>query len=482
MFINPTLSRREPRRGSVLALVAVLLIVLVAFLAIALDGGGLLEEYRHAQAVADAAALAAATDLFVHYPANGGMDTTGTGLASAQASITTNGYDPNLAKITFAPGRPQTSGLPVGTSTNVAGDPGKIGMVDTNGKLNPGYVEVVVGYPRVQGFSTIFSYWSGSTNSTVTVSARAVARAFWVPFKDGIIALNPTAKASLVANGTNADTVVQGANILVNSNNYNAAVTTGNAFVADNSSIQITGSSPGYNGTFLNGPGGTANTPQTGVPPTPDPLAYLPPPPMPSAGTDTVTSMAGGGKLHTWTPGYYGGNQSISGQDALTMQPGAYYIDGNFNFSGQGAMLANGVFIYCTGAMAVSGGSTVTMSPMVLDPSGSGSLGMMVPGPGNSAPTWVATGVSSSMDPYAGISYFQARSSSAAVNLVGNGQYNITGTVYAKAAQVGIQGNGDAGIGSQVIADTIVTGGNGQTTINWNVDLSAKTRLITLVY
>ena len=38
----------------------------------------LLEEKRHAQTAADAAALSAANDLFKHYPANQGIDASGT--------------------------------------------------------------------------------------------------------------------------------------------------------------------------------------------------------------------------------------------------------------------------------------------------------------------------------------------------------------------------------------------------------------------
>jgi len=56
---RPIAGRRR-RRGIVLVLVAVCLAVILAFVAIAIDGGNLLEQRRQVQATADAAALAAA--------------------------------------------------------------------------------------------------------------------------------------------------------------------------------------------------------------------------------------------------------------------------------------------------------------------------------------------------------------------------------------------------------------------------------------
>src|SRR5947209_1931009 len=83
---------KERRRGSVTAEVAVLTPVLVGIMAFAVDGGMLFQEKRKAQAAADAAALAAATDLYNNWPANNGADSSGTALTCAQTTITSNGY------------------------------------------------------------------------------------------------------------------------------------------------------------------------------------------------------------------------------------------------------------------------------------------------------------------------------------------------------------------------------------------------------
>ena len=56
-------SSRDRRHGAVAVQVAICLTVLLGVAALAVDGGILMAERRHAQAAADAAALAAAVDL-----------------------------------------------------------------------------------------------------------------------------------------------------------------------------------------------------------------------------------------------------------------------------------------------------------------------------------------------------------------------------------------------------------------------------------
>ena len=79
------------RRGMVTAQVALSLSALMAMLAVVADGGLLLVERRHAQATADAAALAAASDLYVHWNTNW-LGPSGTASASAMGVASANGY------------------------------------------------------------------------------------------------------------------------------------------------------------------------------------------------------------------------------------------------------------------------------------------------------------------------------------------------------------------------------------------------------
>src|SRR5258707_15601623 len=85
-------SRTGHRRGVAAVIVVISLTVLVGVAAITVDGGMALTERRRAQDVADAAALAAAADLFAHYLTNNGQDTNGTAAASARSIANANGY------------------------------------------------------------------------------------------------------------------------------------------------------------------------------------------------------------------------------------------------------------------------------------------------------------------------------------------------------------------------------------------------------
>jgi hypothetical protein len=406
-------SKAKNRRGAVAPLVAICLTAVMMIVAICLDGGTLLDKRRSCQAAADAAALAAAEDLFANWDSYKGTDTGGTAAKAALANAAANGFSNDGVTSTVTVNIPPTSG-------NFAG--------------LTGYAEVIIQFNQKRGFSGIFG------SGDIPVVGRAVARGQWVPFNDGIIVLHPTAASALNANG-NGTTVVKNGNIIVDSNNFQAATTVGNAFVTDTGkTLYITGTNPGYSGNFT----GTILTNQ---PPTPDPLAYLPAPDPSTMTTQTVPS----GNSITLQPGRYVGGLSFSGQTSVTMEPGVYYMDGgSFSFSGQGTLNASGVMVYSTMGLSVTGLGAVTWSP----------------------PT---TGI------YQGISYFQSRTSSATALVNGNGSMNITGTLYVAGGLANLQGNGDASIASQVVALLMSSGGNGITNINWSAPATAPTRLITLV-
>ena len=83
---------RQPRSGVVVLFVAVCLVALLGVAAISLDGGQIVSERERAQATADAAALAAASDLYYNYLVNNGLDMQGSATASALSTAAANGY------------------------------------------------------------------------------------------------------------------------------------------------------------------------------------------------------------------------------------------------------------------------------------------------------------------------------------------------------------------------------------------------------
>src|SRR5437870_5675271 len=105
--------RKSPpviRRGSVLVWVVVGLSVIVGVLAIGLDGGRMMDERRRAQTAADAAALAAAADLYANYVTNQGSDPSGTAAAAARSVASANGYTNDGVNSTVAVNIPPQSG------------------------------------------------------------------------------------------------------------------------------------------------------------------------------------------------------------------------------------------------------------------------------------------------------------------------------------------------------------------------------------
>src|SRR3989442_8309843 len=83
---------RTPRRATVVVLVAICLVVLMGFTAIAVDGGLLLHDRRSVQAAADAAALAAADNLYYNYQNGNGLDVNGSASRAALDVVSANGF------------------------------------------------------------------------------------------------------------------------------------------------------------------------------------------------------------------------------------------------------------------------------------------------------------------------------------------------------------------------------------------------------
>jgi Putative Flp pilus-assembly TadE/G-like len=421
---------KKRRRGVVAVVVAMSMTMILGFVALVLDGGLLLDNHRSTQAAADAAALAAASDLYQHYGSNNGNDPSGTAAASALSTAAADGYTND------------------GTTSVV-----QVNIPPVSGSFSgrPGYAEVIVQYNQPRNFSAIWG------SGAMPVSGRAVARGLWTAFGNGIILLDPTKKGSLDMTG-NGNLTLNGASIIVDSDNQQAIVDTGNGN-ATTPEFLITGSP----GDVVTGKGKLIGVVDSGVNPTPDPLSYIPEPDPSSlaiahsGNTLNISSVPSQGM--TLSPGVYTNGTSISapGPGTITMQPGIYYMaGGGFRSSGSANIVGNGVLIYNA---PVSSGDVISIT-----------------GPGSVTITPPTSGI------YQGISIFQDRTSSAPVSVTGNGSMNISGTFYAAHATLNITGNGSTNvIGSQYITYDLNVTGNGGININWSVNQTARSRVIGLV-
>jgi hypothetical protein len=431
----------QKRRGGVAVLVALCLVMLMGFVAVALDGGLLLDQSRHVQAVADAAALSAAEDLYLNFVANKGLDPNGTAKAAALGVASAQGY-PNNAQA----GGGGVSGVQV----TVPGQSSvQVNIPPLSGPFTglASYVEVILTYNQPRYFSSIWG------TAGVPVVARAVGQGQWAAAKIGILVLNPTAPGAMTLNG-NGSMVVSGVPTIVDSNAPNAVVSTGGANVTS-PEFDITGV-PGVSGS-----GSWTGNVLSGQTPVPDPLAYLAEPDpnvLAQQGKNNGLNIAGNSaKTVTIWPGVYNGGIKVSGQVTLVMMPGIYYMNGGgFSFTGQGNLNAQGVMIF----------NAPQSNSDVININGNGNIVLTPP----------TSGI------YQGISLFQERTATNTIYITGNGTSTMAGTFYAQHGILNVTGNGTGDvIGSQYISDQVVVGGGGSFAVSWNANQAGRTRILRLV-
>jgi hypothetical protein len=272
---------------------------------------------------------------------------------------------------------------------------------------------------------------SGSETVTVTITdvggQKAMTSVTPLTVQPSIIVLNPSAAGALILSGSSSLTVT-GA-VVVDSNSATALTATGSSHVTAGSILVVGG---------VSAPVGALNvTPAIGVPPIPDPLAWLT---APGTGTSqTAVNLTGGSK--TIDPGVYS-QISVSGNGTtLNMNPGVYVITGGgFTVSNSANVSGAGVVIYNAGSNFPSAGGT--FGAVVLGSSGTISL---------SAPT---------SGPYTGFPLiFQARDNTQTLSLNAQSAVGLNGTIYAPAALLSL------GAGSQlhspVIVNTLSVSGHG---------------------
>jgi hypothetical protein len=429
----------------------------IGVMAIAIDGGYIMDLRRQTQAVADAAALAGAIDLYKNFGTYQGLDTNGTADSAARATVVNNGFTGSNVTVT------------VNTSpTNYSDGPHK------GTPIPAGYIEVIVQNTQQPFFSGVL----GATQ--LSVGARAVARGLGATTAGGAYVLSAsTWRSTLTATGDgNGNLTVTAATLAVNSSN-SSGVNVDNATISV-PTIALAGS-PGYT---TSGNGRLLGTIASGQQAAPDPLAYLADPnpstlgldlpsnaaqPSSYSNTDALTLQGGswpsglqltGSGPVTLNPGMYTGGISVTGGGDVTFNPGIYYIDGGgLTLSGQGNVTANNVMFYVlpytnTDGVTIAGQGTTTITPMTKIDN----------------PT------------YAGISFFQQRLTRAPLNITSNGNVSLDGTVYTAKATINLTANGGTtNLGSELITNHLNVTGDGLINISSLGTAPPPRRLIGLV-
>ena len=410
------------RRGISLVLVVVSLVALLGVVALSLEGGLLLSERRTAQATADAAAMAAAADMYWNHFVTYGVDS-GSARTSALYTAAQNGYTNDGVNTKVRVMIPPETGPYAG---------------------KPSYCEVVVEYYHTRGFSSLFG------TDKVPVRARAVSVGKPNAGEFGILVLDPDDKSAFNANG-GGQIQVNKTPIIVNSTSQEGSIAGGGVKVQAPSYFLAGNYTTSGGGQFF----GQMNINSRAVP---DPLADLPPP-------DPTTMTIQSRHKEQWTsgtrtiyPGVYKGGISASSTANVVMMPGIYYMDeGGFQFTGSGSLIGDGVMIYNKPGNGQANG---------VDISAQGYVHLTPP----------TSGI------YQGILLFQERTSNVAASVSGGSNMDLTGTFYFAGAQLNITGSSGFGnFGSQYISNTLNVQGTGQLYVDWDPNKVAQVRLITLV-
>lgn len=438
--------------GSVMPLTVVSLSCLAGVVALAVDGGTLMEARRHVQAGADAAALAGAADLYTNYLRNQGFDPNGTAQASALAIASANGF--------------ANDGVQSQVTVNVS--PQKYQGGPYVGQTIPaGYLEVIIQYNAGHLFSGVFG------SGTTPVRARAVARGRYAPLvNDTVFALNLNASDVLSVLGTGG-LVVQGG-IEVNSSNSRAFYVASTLGITASSITTTSTAATGLQSfsSLLSGPGGTTPSLVTSRP-MPDPLRFLAPPDpvqlgLSSRGTNMLIS-SGTKDLY---PGVYSGGIIISGSATVTLHansdgtPGIYYLQGQ-----------NGLQVSSTATLTTAAGES---GVLIYNDWADGNDAINLATSGSITLTPPVSG------PYRGLSIFQRRGTpttpAPTLILNGSGTFNLTGTIYAAHATVNATNYLSTNVfGGQILADALNVNGSAAVTIHSGSQPLANIRQFGLV-
>lgn len=235
----------------------------------------------------------------------------------------------------------------------------------------------------------------------------------------GILVLNSKADGALSMTGNSSINVPANA-VYVNSASKKAITTVG-AAVLDTPNLYVVGKAE-FKGTSM-----CTGTVTQALVPFADPLSGLVLPSRSGAASHGTVSV-GSTAATNLSPGLYTG-LSITGNAKVTLAPGVYFFQGNVKIT-SGTITGAGVcLVMLTGSLEITGASSLSLSPAA-----DGTLGQIV--------------------------ITQAKANTSAMKLAGGSEVNITGSIYAPAAEVWLTGNSTVKsegpqMGDAVICDTL---------------------------
>jgi hypothetical protein len=434
-------SQRD-ERGAILIMVAIFMVMMLAFAALVIDLGNARQERRHMKAAADAAAIAGVEQI-----ATVGATFTGSPSQWIQVVTEVKAY----ARENFGVEPSEWTGCADTGALAYRPDAGNACISADYGSWPVGGTSVVnrlrVRIPS-RVVDTAFAAAVNRNGLEINaVSVAAVTRTKTTTRTVSTVAGGPCALCVLAPDGLtletqNGDISVDGGNVVVNS----VGTSTNAADLHSNGHVRV------LHGNAIGGPaapgkfGGSGYTPSpTTLAPVEDPLAGVP---ACGPSSECPTNHVNAGKKDTvLNPGVY---SSISG--SKTLNPGIYVLTGDITLSGNDLLQGNGVMLYfaCSNypqpCSALPAGSR---NGAGIKATGNGALRLTAPTSGT----------------YEGLMMFADRDNTAVSTYRGNGTNEnggttgSSGTIYMKSGTLDLRGNGFS-LSSLVVVNKVDMNGN----------------------
>lgn len=426
------MERKRVEKGQVLVLVALTLVALLGFGALALDGGNIYADRRSAQAAADTSAMSAALAIM-----RGSPNPQKTALLRAEE----NGYTHS----------------PPGTSVTVNWPP--VSPHPYAGKEN--YVQVIITNQLQTALAHLF--YKGPFQHTVQAVAH-LSRNEDLLVGYSVYGNNPSACPAVEFDGNPDTTVSGGGSILSNSladcscgSTGGAGVTrgTGSLTIGDAGGIYSAGCWGEYGGAFSSSP-----PPQGGA--GQQSLASVPTPDC----SDLPDNTGEGDKIFNGTatlqPGRYDSLWITSATGNVTFEPGIYCLAGTidgildvlaFQADSSATVVGSDVMIYLeAGAGGFRTGGTATVTLAAGDPRGSA----------------VPELVDASGEDWRGMLLYADPGNTNQIHLSGKSGSDFFGSIYAIGSHCTVQGtSGVLALKTQLICDTVRMTGDGSVQIQY---------------
>lgn len=420
------MKKRNHEAGQTFIILALLMVGMLSFSAMAIDGGVIYHEHRRAQNAVDAAAMSAAYAKIVGQPLG----------TAALANAATNDYVTTAQNCTPA-GLDCVLGVGPDLTVQVTNPP-------RNGEYagNPEYIHVVINNTVETSFLH-FIFPGGFTNQ-----AEAVSRV-WPPqsFTPGyaLFATTPNDCKGVWFSGT-GDTITDGGGIFSNSDAAESSCQAGVQDGGGNVTVLPPNKIESVGWFDTGGSGSVSPAPTEGVSHfelrpdfAPDCTG------LPDHGKKKINSAG----AHTINPGLYEEITVLANAD-VTMSPGMYCVYGNKGFTANGGTITgSGVLIYMQDGPFDPGGNTIVTlaaeqnAGVLVDPSHSDWKGMLL---------------------------FVDISNTHDIKITGGSNSTYTGTIYAPHTDVELSGSGSTLglLSTQIIGNSIKVTGSADINISYD--------------